>query len=284
MAGDFSYADDIPFKGTASGKIEKGLKRLLVIAGLILAAELVWLFGISPCIPLSTVEVTGFPGLEGTEALRYAGIREGASFVSVNVREAERILAAHPMVESARVIKRFPDRLSVFLEERRAVALSLAEAGGRLLPLYFDRHGVVFRIGGGPGEAPPAPLPVVSGLVFEHPAVGMRLPAAFNSFLAELGTIAEHAPELLAAVSEIRIERKAFNVFDLVLYPVHYPIRVRLGERCDEETLRYALLMLDVLASGDSFPEEIDFRSGMGSYKVSAIKTASVFKEAPSGE
>jgi len=47
--------------GTASSKkIEKGLKRLLILAGIILIAQLVWLFGISPCIPFTTVEVHGF--------------------------------------------------------------------------------------------------------------------------------------------------------------------------------------------------------------------------------
>ena len=274
MAGEFIYTDDLPFKPAASRKIEKGLKRLLIIAGIILAAELVWLFGVSPCIPLSTLEITGFPGLDGADALRIAGVGEGASYVSVNAAEAEKLLAAHPAVESARVIKRFPDRLSIFLEPRRALALSLTESRGEPLPVYYDKHGVVFRIGDGAGEAPEN-LPVVSGLAFENPVLGMRLPAIFGPFLAELSRIAEESPELLAAVSEIGINRKAFNGFDLTLYPVHYPIRVRLGENFNEETLRYVLLMLDVLASGDSFPEEIDFRSGMGVYKV---------KEAPSGE
>ncbi|MDR1576257.1 MAG: FtsQ-type POTRA domain-containing protein [Treponema sp.] len=272
MSGDFIYAaEEFPLKNAASGKIEKGLKRLLIVAGIILGAELVWLFVISPCIPLSTVEVRGFAGFDGAAVLGLAGIREGASFVSVNAKETEKVLAAHYLVESARVIKRFPDRLSVFLEPRKAVALSLAKVQGRLLPVYYDRHGVVFRIGGGETEN----LPLVSGLVLENPVLGMKLPAAFGPLLVEIARIGENAPELLEAVSEIRINRKAFNGFDLVLYPVHYPIQVRLGDNFNEETLRYVMLMLDVLKSGNSFPGEIDFRSGIGSYKV---------KEARSGE
>ncbi|MDR0583354.1 MAG: FtsQ-type POTRA domain-containing protein [Treponema sp.] len=272
MGGDFIYADaDVPLKNAASGKVEKGLKRLLITAGIILGAELVWLFVVSPCIPLSTVEVRGFTGFDGAEVLSYAGIREGASFISVNVKETEKVLAAHYPVESARVIKRFPDRLSIFLEPRRAVALSLAEVQGRLLPIYYDRYGVVFRIGG--GET--ANLPLVSGLVLENPVLGMKLPAAFGPLLAEFAKIQEDAPELLEAVSEIRISRRAFNGFDLALYPVHYPIQVRLGDNFNEETLRYVMLMLDMFKSGNSAPGEIDFRSGIGSYKV---------KEARSGE
>jgi cell division protein FtsQ len=274
MAGDFVYADDLSLKPAASGKIEKGLKRLLIIAGFILGAELIWLFIVSPCIPLSTLEVRGFPGFDGADVLARAGIREGvSSFISVNAKEVEEILSTHHLVESVRVIKRFPDRLSIFLEPRRAVALSLAEVRGRLLPLYFDKYGVVFRIGG--GEAPSAYLPIISGLAFENPVPGMRLPAALGPLLAELAKIEEDTPELLEAVSEIRLNPGVFNGFDLELYPVHYPARVRLGDNFSEDTLRYMLLMLDVFNAGGSVPTEIDFRSGMGSYKV---------KEARSGE
>jgi cell division protein FtsQ len=288
MSADYIYVDDSgdsafrPAGKTPLGnndfaagtrKIEKGLKRLLIAAGIILGAELVWLFGVSPCIPLSTVEVKGFPGFDGAEVLKRAGIREDASFVSVNAGEARRLLAADPLVESARVIKRFPDRLSIFLEPRRAVALSLVEVEGRPLPVYYDKHGVVFRIGG--EEAPPPNLPLVSGLIFDAPFLGMRLPVILGPLLDQFSKIADHAPELLRAVSEIRINRKPFDGFDLTLYPVHYPIRVRMGDNFNEDTLRYVLLMLDVFENRDYIPDEIDFRSGVGAYRI---------KEASSGE
>jgi cell division protein FtsQ len=276
MSGDFIYSADAAGLAVAgSRKIERGLKRLLILAAIILGCECVWLFVISPCIPLSTVEVRGFIGFDGTEALNYAGILEGSSYVSVNAEEARKRLASHYLVESARVVKRFPDRLSIFLEPRRAVALTLAPVNGRIQPLYIDKHGVVFRIGNGRGEAPPENLPVVSGLALEQPALGMRLPAAFTSLFADMGAIGSGSATLLSAVSEIQIVRRSFDGFDLVLYPVHSPVRVRMGSHITEETLGYALLMLDVIAAGNSLPDEIDFRSGMGAYKI---------KEARSGE
>jgi cell division protein FtsQ len=292
MAADFSFpADEIPLgeftespglsRGNArrpprevSRGIEKRLKRLFVIAGIVLGAELIWLFGISPCIPLSTISVEGFPGFEGGDVLRYADIGGKASFISVKAREAEKILSGHYLVEKAKVVKRFPDRLSIYLEPRQAAALILASLDGRLLPVYFDRHGVALNIGGD-RDLPQAALPVISGLVIEEPFPGMRLPSAFGPLLEELGRIGQGAPELLGAISEIRINRRPFDGFDLVLYPVHYPIRVRLGNNFNEDTLRYVLLMLDVFEEKDSAPEEIDFRSGVGAYTA---------KEAPSGE
>ena len=279
MSGDFSCdyfnaaQDRTADRPASSGKIEKGLKRLLIIAGIILAAEFIWLFGVSPCIPFTTVEIHGFDGFEGADVLRRANIMPGASYVSVNAKDAQKRLASHHLVESARVIKRFPDRLTVFLEPRRAVALSLANINGRQQPLYFDRHGVVFQIGGNVEAA--SNLPVLSGLVIETPVLGMQLPPAFLPLLESFLKIACDSPELLAALSEIRINRKAYDDFDLLLYPVHSPIRIRLENNLSEDTLRYMMLMLDVFESRFPKPREIDFRSGMGSYTI---------KEASSGE
>jgi cell division protein FtsQ len=281
MSAEYLYGDeelgmldavnDAPFQPAFSRKIEKGLKRLLIFAAFALAAGMLWLFVVSPCIPLSTVEVRGFPGFEGETVKRFAGIGEGASFISVNAAAAEKLLSGHYLVESAKVVKRFPDRLSIFLEKRRPVAVSLADINGRMTPLYYDREGVVFQIGG----AHEGNLPVVSGLVFEKPVLGMRLPVSFIPLLAEIEKTAEQAPELLAAVSEIRISRTAYDGFDLLLYPVHGKTRVHLEHTLNADTLRYVLLMLDVFAASHEAPAEIDFRSGMGAYTV---------KEAPSGE
>ena len=283
MSGDYSFGyygggmnedfagDARPkYRTAASQKIEKGLKRLLIIAGIILGAELIWLFGISPCIPFTTVEIRGF---DGAEVLAFANIMEGASFVSVNAKDAQQRLSSHHTVESARVVKRFPDRLSIFLEPRKAVALSLVETDGRQLPLCIDKYGVVFKIGSGAQDV--QSLPVLSGLVFDRPSLGMRLPAALIPLLEDFSRIHDQSPELLSALSEIRINRKTYDDYDLVLYPVHSSIRIRLESSLTEDALRYVLLMLNVLESRSPKPQEIDFRSGMGSYKI---------KEAPSGD
>jgi cell division protein FtsQ len=276
MSGDFIYSEDVlPSRPAASRGFEKGLKRLIVIAALILGAECVWLFVVSPCIPFSTVEVNSFPGFDRDAVLEMAGIGEGTSWLTVDTAAAEKALAAYHLVESARVIKRFPDRLRIYLEPRRAVALSLASMSGRLVPVYFDREGVIFKIGGGDGIPAPQNLPVLSGLDFEQPVPGTRIPAVLGSLLLSLEQIGAAAPELLGAVSEIRINRKPFDGFDLILYPLHNPVKVRLENNLNADTLRYVMLMLDVFQSKDSSPDEIDFRSGLASYTV---------KEAPSGD
>ena len=265
MTSDFSYAayENIGMKTKSSKKIEKGLKRLLVLAGIIFTAELIWLFVVSPFIPFSTVEVQGFTELGRAEILKLAGIGETSSFMSTNVREVQQRLSDIVLVESAKVMKRFPDKLSIFLSPRQAAAVTLVYAGSRQKMLYVDRHGVFFKMGDA-GET--AGLPVLSGI--EDPRLNTRLPAGLMPLVESLSVLAAGSPELLAAISEIRVERKAWDGFDLVLYPVHSSIRVRVENNLNEDVLRFMLLLLNVFESGSLKPEEIDFRSGMGSYKI----------------
>jgi cell division protein FtsQ len=277
MSGEF-----IPLKPAESGRsagpgIEKGLKILIIAAAAILVLELIWLLAISPCMPLARIETLPFPGLSREEILAAAGIGERSSYVSVKAARAEQALESLYQVESARVIKRFPNAVKIVLIPRSAAGMSLARLDGKLTPVYFDRTGLVFKIGKGAGEAYQdlPQLPVLSGLVFENPSLGMKLPPLFGPLLSRLEAVRDASPELLAAISEIRINRKAFDGFDLILYPVHNPVRVRLEPDLNEASLRYVMLMLDVLASKYSEIEEIDFRAETASYKE---------KEAPSGK
>jgi cell division protein FtsQ len=249
--------------------LEKRLKRVILVVACILGAELAWLFGITPLLPLSVVEVSGIPGLDRTAVLTLCGISARSSFVTVNVEDARKKIETLYLVESARVVKQYPDTLRIALEPRKITAMSLVKIDGRMQPVYFDRYGVIIKTGNGGGfSALPPSIPLISGFVFSGTLLGTRLPAMFEPFLSSLAGINAASPELLTAVSEIRINRKAFDGFDLILYPAHSPVRFRVGAGLDEDTLRHMILMLDVLGSADGvLPEEIDLRTGTASYK-----------------
>ncbi|MCL2410424.1 MAG: FtsQ-type POTRA domain-containing protein [Treponema sp.] len=265
---DYETYQEVSEKDKSSRKIEKGLKKLLIIAAFILLAQVIWLFGVSPFVPLATIEVHGFSGLERSEILALAGIGDRASFASVNTAEIQRVLSAHVLVESAIVTRRFPDQLSIFLIPRRPAAVTLTNFGASQVPLLIDRNGVFFKIANAQdmtaGEL--SSLPVISGI--DNPRLNTRLPDALVPLMASLGELALNSPELLSAISEIRIERKAWQGFELVLFPVHSPIRVRVENNLTENKLRYMLVMLNVFSADSQKPQEIDFRSGMASYTV----------------
>jgi cell division protein FtsQ len=267
MTSDYSYTGSVnPGEAAKSSKnIEKGLKRILVIAGVIFTAEIIWLFGVSPFIPFSNIEVHGFDGFERAQVLAQAGINERSSYISTNIRDVRERLAANVLVESAIVIKRFPDKLSIFLNPRKAAAVTLATVGSRQVPLCVDRNGVFFKIADSHLQEA-QDLPVLSGI--KNPGINMRLPSGLITLVEGISQISSSSPELLSAISEIRIERKAWDGYDLVVFPVHSSIRVRLENNLSEDMLKYMFLMLNVFESASPLPEEIDFRSGMGSYKL----------------
>jgi cell division protein FtsQ len=270
MSEGFIFSDDALEEEEARFpvRMDRRLKGLIVALSLVLTGELVWLLGITPCMPLSVVDVQGIPELDRALVLAQANIGLHSSYMTVDTEAAELSLEALYQVESARVVKQFPDTVKIHLEPRKAVAQSLAAINGRLEPVYFDKYGVVFQIGGG-GQIygiDTSTLPIISGLVFENAALGMRLPSAFNGFLSDIGRINSTDPQLLAAISEIQVNRKPYDSFELVLYPVHYPIKIRVGNELSQDMLRYMLLLIDVFIEQGVAVGEVDFRTGTASY------------------
>jgi len=262
MAGDYILPEDTV--AAAPRRYEKLLKTIIALGFLVLFGKLIWLTGITPFRPFSRIDVAGYPGIAREEVLAIAGITASASFISTDARAIERALAALPVIQSARVYKNFPDRLLIVLEGRRPVATALVSLNGKTVPVFFDSQGVIFQIGGDETAASVV-LPVVSGLVIENPVPGMRLPLMFSSLFRQLERIGASAPELLTAISEVRINPAPFDGFDLILYPVHRRVRVRINE-LNEDMLRYTLLLIDVLASKEPGIESLDFRSSIASY------------------
>ena len=257
-----SHIHSMEYKKPAENK---ALKFILVLISIILGVELVWLFGISPCMPLAKITITGIPGIDENAVLALAGIGKQSSFMTVNTKAAEEILVTLPMVRSAQVIKRFPNRLEINLESRQAAAIAFVSSGERIFPALIDGKGTVFNIGK-EGFIQDETLPVISGLALEGVYSGMKLPRMYNNLFSRLENLALTAPELLTAISEIRINHRNYDGYDLTLYPAHKGVRVHISD-LSEETLRYVLLMLDVLSAKSQNIEEIDFRTGTASYK-----------------
>ncbi|MDR3276246.1 MAG: FtsQ-type POTRA domain-containing protein [Treponema sp.] len=247
--------------------IERWLKRLsMVIAG-ILGAELIWLVGISPFMPLSEIEVNGISELDRAQILSQVGISSRSSYITVDVQAVQRSLESLYQVESALVIKRYPGTLRIVLTGRKPAAQTLLNLDSRVRPVVFDRQGTIIRIGEkGMDIDAGADIPIISGLVFDQVYLGMRLPVLFDPLLARLEWVNAASPELLAAVSEIRINRKEYDGFDLILYPVYQEVKFRVESGLDEDVLKYMVLIMDVFNRTGVQVDEVDLRSGAASY------------------
>lgn len=272
---DIGDQDEVPSKATDLSKIEKALKWVIIIALIILGGELIMILVVNPCLPLSKVEVVGIPELDRGMILEKAGITMKSSYLSVNPRVVERRLKSLVVLESVKVTKRFPDSVRISLEVRKAVAMSFAVVHDRVSPVFFDKEGLVFMIGTlGQRMDTSLSVPIISGIIGEEPFLGMRLPDVFSTLLFSIERIHRSAPELLGAISEIQIEQNSFDGYELLLYPIHSQMRIRLGAELNENMLRYVLLVVDVCVSKGAKIKEIDFRTGTASYTI---------KEASSG-
>jgi len=245
----------------------KKLKYILTFIVVILGVEMIWLFGVSPCMPFSSVTVYGIPEMDEAAVLALAGIGRHSSYMTVNEKAAEQALLAMPAIRSARVVKHFPNKAEIRLERRRAAAVVLMERAGEVFPAVIGGDGILINMGR-EGLANEKTLPVISGLMLEGVYPGMRLPRIYNSLFGQLETLTEKAPELMAAISEIRINHKNYDGYDLTLFPAHRGVRVKLNDNINEETIRYMLLMLDVLSTKSENIREIDFRTGTASYYI----------------
>lgn len=82
----------------------------------------------SPTFSLRDVQVSGQAEATDVELVRLGGILLGQNLISMDVKSIERSIATHPWVKSVRVTRHLPSRLTIEVEEHRAVALlSLGE-------------------------------------------------------------------------------------------------------------------------------------------------------------
>ncbi|GHT50209.1 hypothetical protein FACS1894102_5550 [Spirochaetia bacterium] len=271
-----AFAEFEEIRAARHEKFERNLKRILIVCSILLGAELLWLFLITPCLPLSSVDVKTPDGISRGTVLAYSGINARSSYMSVDAQNIERKLSVLPLVESVKVIKSFPDSVSIILKGRNATAMSLAIIDGISVPVFFDKFGVIFKIGAAsqhtvaPGQEENIlgeKIPIISGLYFENIKLGTRLPAFLIPLLEDIQNLKDTVPELLSAISEIHINKKTYDGFDLVVYPAFDTVKIRMSSELSEANIRYMLLLLDVMNEKGMHPSEIDFRTGTASYK-----------------
>jgi cell division protein FtsQ len=255
--------------------IRRVFKTLFFVCVIFFAGELVWLFLITPMRPFSSVTVvigaTGIDSgglIEKDEVLRRAGINAKTSYLSLDTKTAERNLSAFPVIDSAKVVKFFPGTVRVTVVPRKSVALFLRNLNGKTVPVYFDKRGVVFETGSHDGAF--LSVPVISGMEMDDARIaeGERLPGVYIPLFENLDRLSSASPKLYEAISEIEINRKTYDGFDVTLFPSHSPVKIRMNAELDEETVGYVFLLVDVLAEKGEQVSEIDFRTGTASYTL----------------
>lgn len=267
LTGD-SYVNREP-EANSDHTAQRILIAMIVVLSVILALELVYHLVLAPQLTIEQIELESDLPFSDEYLLSLAGVRVGMPYFSVDPDEVDSRIAAHPVVKDVQVRTVFPNRISISATRRTPLAAAFASTPEGAVPLVFDEDGVVFKIGLGESERD---LAVVSGLRFEAVDVGLQLPTLVVDFLGQLRRFKMEAPGLYRLFSEYRIVQRNEYAYEVVLYPMHYPLPVRIGTSIDADMIQYVLMMLDVLQQEGRIASlaELDVRSGEGVVRAKA--------------
>jgi cell division protein FtsQ len=217
-----------------------------VLAGAALGAG--WVLR-SPRFAVASVEVTGQSRMTRREIVAAAGIRPGVNLLAFDTRDVVARLEALPLVRRAEVIRSFPDRVIVVVEERRPFAL--VHAGGLH---WIDDEGVDLGL---ESRAVALGAPVLIGLGPDDLGGGRHGSASDRAALgiSLLRLLLRAQSSLLGQISEIDVSRAEGPV----LYTVD-GVEVRLGKADWEARLgRLQGVLAQLGASGETVTS-IDLR------------------------
>ena len=243
--------------------MQRLLVAVIILLSVAVAAELLYHLVIGPQLTVETILIdSDIPGVE-SELLAAAGLSVGMAWFDVEPRTVAERIERHPRVRQAVIERVFPNSGRIHIAARVPLAVAVARTDEGSVLLVVDEEGVVLGTG---RDLPAGDLPIISGLRFAAAEPGLRLPPLVVEFLQELRALKLKAPELFNLFSEYRVVRVNDYAYEAVLYPMHFPVPVRVGTRISEEMIQYIMMMLDILQRDGRLASlvELDFRTGEG--------------------
>ena len=216
---------------------------LLVLAAV--GFGVVWLLT-SPRFAITEVAVSGASRLTPEEVVTASGIGPGTNLFRLDRADVVARVEALPLVRRADLVRRFPNRITISIEERRPFTLVHA---GRLH--WIDEHGVSL---GAESKAVAPPVPVITGLQptdLEGNPPSPRVAAGISL----LRVLLRSETALIQQISEIDVSRPDGPL----LYTVE-GVEVRIGAEDWEARLgRLQGVLAQIRANGEAV-SAIDLR------------------------
>ncbi len=247
-------------KAGASHQVLLGLVILLL---LVFAGELVYHFVLVPYFRISKIVVESDSRVSEDVLRNLAGITPDASLLTMNPRVTADRIAAHPSVREVSVSRSFPETLILRVDTREPVAVVLADVEGGQRAVLIDDDGILFERGTLTAEkAADLRLPALSGLQLEGFTAGMELPIRLLGLVKRLKEMQIDAPQLFRQISEIRVVPRGSHEFEVLVYPMSYPVVLRMAGDFTIDQCTYALVVLDALRQEGRLAElaEVDAR------------------------
>jgi len=250
--------------------IRRGNRKRVILLSLVIAllflllSEILWDLLLTPRLVIRKISLESDLNISDNQLLEMLDL-DGKTWASIDEKNIQNRLESYPVVRKARAVKVFPDTLKLYIYRRRPLVAALFNTGGKPVPAVFDEEGYAVQIGTGSGSVD---LPIISGPRFSEPSLGSRLPESIRSILSDLSEMRSEDAHLFALISEIEIIPRGKENYDLKLYMNHVPIPILIDHHLTVETVRRAVLVLDVLSSGNNGDiEEADMRGGHVVYR-----------------
>jgi cell division protein FtsQ len=239
-----------------------------ITSGTVAFALLAFLF-VLPLTQIRGLALSGAQTISMEEVRAWSGLPEKAHFFTVDTGTVVTNLLAHPRIAMADARLAFPNRLIVNVIERTPTAVVYARsASGRMEAHCIDAFAVVFAPA---SEYPWArDLPVISGVEIRGLRYGINLGGPFTALMASLAEVSAAEPALVKAISEIRMISREGSLPEVLLYPAHYRLPVRMRPVLNPELLKSMMLVLDVVEGRglSSTISELDLRSDTFVYRT----------------
>ena len=197
---------------------------------------------------IERVEVAGQSRLSADEVVRASGLAPGQNLWSLDARRAVAGVEALPLVRRAELVRAFPNRVTLFVEERQP--FTLVNAGGLH---WVDEQGVPL---GPERRAVSLDAPVISGVAAADVAAAGRMPSErVATGVALLRTLMRAQSALLSEISEVDVSRPEGPVLFML-----DGVEVRIGnEDWDGRLGRLGGVLAQLRASGQTVTS-IDLR------------------------
>lgn len=237
-------------------KTWKVVKILFFILVFIIFLEFIIYKYIKPCFSIPKFNYIGDASYS-TEVNNTLKDLSYTTWIKFDVENASKTIKANPSVASVMVEKKFPNKVFYEIKERLPVAITFVQNGNTSSPIQIDENGYLFPVNSLHSYDN---LPIISGIPVEYIADGMAVPSEYRPLLNQISKISTTNSSYFACLSEICVVPKSSGGYELVLIPAQSKIRVFMDRSLNIDSLKYMMVVLDVIQQLGQTVSEVDLR------------------------
>lgn len=276
VGDDYDYEDDFSYESISNQKADTGDKKIKVlkivffILCVLLVGELIVYKYVMPIFASPKVTVSGHEMFTAEEIAMKLIPMNSTTWLDFDVEEAVGILSLEPSIESVEIEKKFPDKIYIKVKERKPVAVTFISEGGSTYAVQIDKNGAIFTERDF-SSVTNSKLPIISGIPVEYMAGGRRINAKYRPLIEQISRISSLPANYFASIAEICVIPKDSGNYELALIPAQSKVKVLTDRSLNEESIKYMMLVLDVVKGLETDVSEIDMRYGSVSFKINKV-------------